>query len=226
MRVFVLLVALIATPVWGQELTLPEKVKGRPGQFIQVPATTKSEAVGWYVPDAGLELFPVNLLKDSKTAVVTANAPGTYRIVAFINPTTPVVVTTVVIEGVVPPKPVPPNPDPQPVDPLTASAQAAYGADSDPNKAHSLKQLIALYTQVSRSVPQAITWQVMRDQVMEAAKTLGVSGRLQAVQGLIADEIFAKEFPSDLTLALDDAGRQKAAKAFARAAKVLEGIQP
>lgn len=77
-----LLLALVALPLAAQELKLPAEVKGKPGEFVVISATTTDPQVRWFGIDAGLNLFPAHLLKDSKTAVVTALVPGRYRVLA------------------------------------------------------------------------------------------------------------------------------------------------
>lgn len=74
-----LLFAVVAN---GQSVKLPDKVQGEPGQFIQIPSTTDCAAVKWFSPDKGLNVFPVQLLKDTKTAVVSGPV-GTYRLYAY-----------------------------------------------------------------------------------------------------------------------------------------------
>lgn len=67
----------------GPFIELPKRVEGPVAGFLQVRATTNGKAVEWYVVDPGLNLFPVDLLKDTRTAVVSAPTAGQYRIVAF-----------------------------------------------------------------------------------------------------------------------------------------------
>lgn len=119
MKRAILVLLLLALPLPAQDITLPEKIEGKPGSFVRVPATTKGEIVRWRA-DEGLNLFPVELLKDSKTAVVTAAAPGTYRIwcwTAINGIPSEAAESKVVIGGpgpVPPVPPVPPGPDPVP----------------------------------------------------------------------------------------------------------------
>lgn len=119
--VFALASVLLAGVVWGAELKLPAEVKGEPGDFIQVPADTTGKDVRWLSLDTGLKVFPSSLLKDSKTAVVTAQKPGRYRLLAYTSdekgPSEPAI-AVVVIAGVEPvPPPTPPVPPVPPVPP-------------------------------------------------------------------------------------------------------------
>jgi hypothetical protein len=114
---------LLSTFTWtiqGQQIKLPLVIKGKPGEFIRVPAVTDGVNVGWYSVTPGLNIFPVDLLKDSKTAVVTAIAPGKYKLIAYTalnnNVTVPPAECIVEIgDGLpIPPDPVnPPDPKPQ-----------------------------------------------------------------------------------------------------------------
>src|SRR5260370_1136798 len=75
-------VAYTADPPAAPYVKLPATVKGEPGAFIQISADTNGTTVSWAVVDPGLNLFPVSLLKDSKTAVVSTGTPGSYRVYA------------------------------------------------------------------------------------------------------------------------------------------------
>ena len=94
-------------------LTLPEVVTGKPGAFIKVSATTNGREVRWQALDDGLNVFPGEMLKDSKSTVVTGEA-GEHRLMAYTAladvPSDPAV-CIVRITG--PPKPEP-KPDPRP----------------------------------------------------------------------------------------------------------------
>ena len=115
-RLSVALVLFLAASARGQTITLPAEVKGEPGAFLSVPATTDGKVVRWVAMDAGLNLFPVELLKDSKTAVVIG-AKGRYRLLAYTAvgdvPSSPAICTVIIGEAPpVPPGPTPPDPKP------------------------------------------------------------------------------------------------------------------
>ena len=78
-RLSVALILFLATQASAQSLTLPAEVKGDPGAFLSVPATTDGKAVRWVALDPGLNVFPVELLKSSMTAVVSG-PKGRYRL--------------------------------------------------------------------------------------------------------------------------------------------------
>ncbi len=139
--------ALLSLPGAAPELKLPAEVKAEPAEFARVPAETTGKQVKWISLDRGLALFPVDLLKDSRTAVVTARNPGRYRLLAVTAAgdeiSDPAICTVVVGE---PPAPEPgpaPGPTPQP-SPLarawvvvieetseSAASRGAFWADRD-----------------------------------------------------------------------------------------------
>lgn len=93
---------------FAQQVTLPPEIHGQPGQFISIPSVTDCKSVQWVVLDAGLNLFPVELLRDTTTAVVSANSPGKYRVLAYAakgDVASKPVITTVIIGD--PPEPLP-----------------------------------------------------------------------------------------------------------------------
>lgn len=105
----------------GPSLTLPAEVYGVAGQPIRVPATTNGKVVRWYAPDAGLAIYPPEMARDTRTAVVWA-ANGRYRLVAWTakgGTATEAAVCWILVgevppvpPGPVPPGPVPPGPNP------------------------------------------------------------------------------------------------------------------
>jgi hypothetical protein len=121
MRILAASLLLFCGPLWADpNITLPAEVAGQPAAFIQVPATTKGKTVRWVSIDPGLNLFPAELLKDTRTAVVSASAPGRYRLLAYssLNGEPTEAAQCVVVVGTpeptppVPPGPQPPGPQP------------------------------------------------------------------------------------------------------------------
>lgn len=117
MRLCLLVLMLLASPAFGQTLKLPTEVKGEPGAFVPIKAETDCATVKWIAIDAGLNLFPVELLKDTKTAVVSSTKAGRYRVFAVAAkgdiPTDPAI--CVVVIGTPTPGPTPdPGPGPTP----------------------------------------------------------------------------------------------------------------
>lgn len=107
---------------FGEHIELPREVRGSPGSFIKVPATTTGATVRWHAVDANLNLFPVELLRDTKTAVVIGMVPGRYKLLAWtaVNGEPTHAAECVVVIGDPPPVPPvpppvpPPEPDPAP----------------------------------------------------------------------------------------------------------------
>lgn len=230
-RAGVLLLLLLTAPAWAQSVRLPAEAKGEPGAFVKVPADTDGAHVRWYSPDRGLQLFPVELLKDSKTAVVTATAPGRYRLVAWTAkgdvPSDPAVCVVVIGEpGPEPgPGPTPPVP-PVPPDPLTKTLQAAYDRETDAKKTELKASLAALYRQGAEvaSKPEITTWGQLFNVMKSAATTLGVSGKLPVVQEAVATDL-KDRLPTDGTKTLTTDDRVLAAQTFKRIAGALEGVK-
>lgn len=143
-----LLALLIAAPLWAATITLPATVTGEPGAFISIPATTDGKEVRWYALDKGVNLFPTALLKDTKTAVVTAPKAGRYRVIAWTatGDVPSEAASTVVVVGEPGPDPGPgPGPTPGPDSPLKKAIDAAFAAETDPAKAAQIKYLASVY---------------------------------------------------------------------------------
>ncbi len=129
--------------------TLPATVSGDAGTFIPVVAQTEQEEVRWYSPDAGLSVFPPELLTNKKATVVVANKAGRYRLICWTAtlqnakayPT--VHASTVIVIGTPPPEPdpkppVPPDPPdpptPEPTDDFYKGLKAAWNKESIADK--------------------------------------------------------------------------------------------
>lgn len=213
-------------------IQLPSTVKGEPGDFITVKATTNGKIVRWYTPDKGLSVIPSELLRDPKTAIVYSKKPGKYRLLAYTaagdEPSD--LAECVVTIGEPPPGPDPgpqPGPEPGPVDPLVKKLQDAYNADSDPQKASLPAKLASLYrhgSDIAGSMSIA-TWDGLFSSMSKQASESGVAGKLSKVQAVIRDEVLSA-FPTDRTKPLDQDGRVMAKVALMRAATLVEKIKP
>jgi hypothetical protein len=112
---------LACSALLAADLTLPQSVSGDVGDFITVKAVTTAPIVKWYSIDAALKLFPTDLLKDTKSAVVIGKAAGSFRLLAYTSdasgPSDPQV-CLVTVGPPVPPGPGPgPGPGPDPPTP-------------------------------------------------------------------------------------------------------------
>jgi hypothetical protein len=111
------LAAVVAAAAAPPVVTLPAEVTGDVGSFVAVRASVTEAKVVKFVPlDAGLNVFPADLLADKTATVVTAGKPGRYRILAYSGnadgPSEPATVTVVI--GGSPPVTDPGKPDPKP----------------------------------------------------------------------------------------------------------------
>ena len=135
--------------VVGQQVTLPQEIHGQPGQFISIPSVTDCKSVQWVVLDAGLNLFPVELLRDTTTAVVSANNPGKYRVLAYAakgDAASKPVITTVIIGD-------PPEPPPdETTSKLTRELKSLYVSLSEDDKQGKVKKLSGLYASFATTV--------------------------------------------------------------------------
>lgn len=233
---------LVLTPIlsWGEDslIKVPARVVGQANDFIKVGAETNCKTVRWIPIDFGLRIFPVDLLKDTRTAVVIASAPGSYRLLAYTAlgdvPSEPHICEVVIVgPGPVPPNPTPPGPGPtpphppQPVDPFVNALQAAYMAETAADKAKTKADLLAIYKTVGPQIAGAAnvtTWGMLFAKMEESAKVNGISGKLMSVQTAIQSEL-RKFLPDDTTKPLDEAGRKLAGEMFSYVAKALEAVK-
>lgn len=215
------MINLIVALLCSQTLTLPEAVSGRPGSFIQVEAKTDCKNVEWVILDSGLELFPVNLLINTRTAVVTGQAPGVYRLLAYGAvgdvPTKPAITTITIGDGT------PPEPEKTG---LQRKLETLFKADMDEEKAKAVKA----YAQVFRALAQAAT-----DEKIKTAGELFKIGSIAASNVLnekqittIRDEIggyLNSKLSTEVAHLLTAEDRKKAVAEFTTIAKILEVLK-
>lgn len=117
--------------------SVPPEVKGSVGDFISVRAESKNP-VQWHSINNNLKLFPVELLRDTKTAIVTATKPGRYELLCWTaegnEPSRAARVVIIVIDenDPSPPEPKPPVPPVPPVPPdssFYSDLKRLYDAD-------------------------------------------------------------------------------------------------
>jgi len=140
------MISLILSAMLAQQITLPPEIHGMPGAFISIPSATDGKQVQWFVLDKGLNLFPVELLKDSKTCVVTTTIEGRYRVLAYTaagdNPSKPAI--TLVIIGS-PPAPEPEPDNPEEASKLSREIRAIYRALNEDDKQAKAQKLAVIY---------------------------------------------------------------------------------
>jgi len=119
--------------------------------------------------------------------------------------------------------PIPPIP---PTDPFVQALQTAYASEADTQRATIKSNLAALYRQAAAPtfLASQATWGTLFDAMAAASKTLGVAGKLPAVQTAIGADLKVR-LPVKRDQALDDAGRQQAAVTFSRVAAALEAVK-
>jgi len=209
--------------VVGQQVTLPQEIHGQPGQFISIPSVTDCKSVQWVVLDAGLNLFPVELLRDTTTAVVSANSPGKYRVLAYAakgDLASKPVITTVIIGD-------PPEPTPAPdetTSKLTKELKSLYVSLTEDEKQSKVTKLSSLYASFATTVKG--------EEVQTAGELLGLCkeavGRvlspsdLREIRVRIQSELV--NFPTDPDAKLDEKLKKMISGKFLEISKALERI--
>lgn len=138
-----ILLAIFHAPV----IELPKEISGQPNAFISIPAKTDGNTVKWLTPDKGLNIFPVELLKDTKTLVVTG-PEGRFRVYAYTSdqngPSDAAMCTIIVGSN---PAPDPVNPvDPANPDKTSDIAEAAKKEDKE-----AVKWLVQFYEELAKA---------------------------------------------------------------------------
>lgn len=100
-------------------ISIPKELTGDVGSFVEIKAVTNGQIVKWAVLNQqGLNLFPMDLLKDTTTAVAVANKEGIFYLHAWtaLNNVPSELVTCKITIGnppqPIPPQPIPPQPNP------------------------------------------------------------------------------------------------------------------
>lgn len=214
------MISLLLALAFNQSIILPENITGRPGSFIQVEAKTDCKVVEWVLLDAGLELFPVNLLANTKTAVVTSTTPGVYRLLAYGAtgdiPSKPAIVTITI------------GTPPEPADKseIYKRIETLFKADTDAEKLSQAKA----YAGVFRALAQAA-----QDEKIKTAGELFKIGSLAATNVLtekqitsVRDEIggyLNSKLNTETAHLLTAEDRKKCASEFLTIAKILEALK-
>ena len=214
------MISLLLALAFNQSIILPENITGRPGSFIQVEAKTDCKVVEWVLLDSGLELFPVNLLANTKTAVVTSTTPGVYRLLAYGAtgdiPSKPAIVTITI------------GTPPEPADKseICRRIETLFKADTDAEKITQAKA----YAGVFRALAQAAA-----DEKVKTAGELFKIGSLAATNVLtekqitsIRDEIggyLNSKLNTETAHLLTAEDRKKCASEFLTIAKILEALK-
>ena len=207
--------------VVGQQVTIPLEIHGQPGQFISIPSVTDCKSVQWVVLDAGLNLFPVELLRDTTTAVVSANSPGKFRVLAYAakgDVASKPVITTVIIGD--PPEPLPDETTSK----LTRELKSLYVSLSEDDKAGKVTKLSGLYASFASTVKG--------EEVQTAGELLGLCKEatarvlspsdLREIRVRLQSEMSG--FPTDADTKLDDKIKKVISGKFMEISRSLERI--
>ena len=194
-------------------IELPAKVSGQPGAFISVPAKTESKLVKWVSIDKGLNIFPVDLLKDSKTLVVTSQIQGVYRLFAYVGdgfgPSDPAFTSVVIGDEPAPAPPVNPDND------IRAAA-----AKEDKEQ---VKWLSMFYDELAKEC-QKNDYEYLTDVFKAAKATINkqfMENELANLRDVIGKRLNQK-LPKDGTLKLDQKLRDLLTSEFNQIAKELK----
>jgi len=207
----------------GQQVTLPQEIHGQPGAFISIPSVTDCKSVQWVVLDSGLNLFPVELLRDTTTAVVSANNPGKYRVLAYAakgDAASKPVITTVIIGD--PPEPIP-TPD-ETTSKLQKELKSLYVSLTEDDKQGKVNKLSSLYASFASTVKG--------EEVQTAGELLGLCKEavarvlspsdLREIRVRIQSELV--NFPTDPDAKLDEKIKKMISGKFLEISKALERI--
>jgi hypothetical protein len=111
-------------------ISLQPALGGEIGDILQLTAATNGSNVRWIVSDPGLQMIPVIVLKDSKTAVLIGKKAGVYRVWAYTSqgdmPTEPAVCIVTIAGGAPPAPPAPPTPPTPPTPPAPVTKTNAF----------------------------------------------------------------------------------------------------
>lgn len=219
-------------------ISLPAEVRGEPGDFLKIPATTIGAEVRWYAVDTGLKLFPADQLRDSKTAIAIAIKPGKYRLIAWTaiqgTPTDAAVCLVIIGNSPGPgPEPgpnppPPPPPPPPPVDPIFQGLALAFSTDPAPaaDKAKYRDVLAGVYNQIGELAFNAEVQTIgqLYNKLRDAAKILLPDNALRGVREVVATEFQAK-LPTRPETLMDHANRELCLKQFKRMAELVRMLR-
>lgn len=217
------MITLILAAMLAQQITLPHQIIGMPGAFISIPSTTDCKQVQWVVLDKGLNLFPVELLKDSKTCVVTTTVEGKYRVLAYTaagdNPSKPAI--TLVIIGN-PPAPEPEPDNPEEASKLSREIRAIYRALNEDDKLLKAQNLATVYKLLASIAKdkQIVTCGELLGRAKEESIKVLKADDIKEIRDLISTKFVG--FPDDPAVIITAEMRLKFAAVFMDVSKAIE----
>lgn len=205
----------------GQQVALPQEIYGQPGAFISIPSVTDCKSVQWVVLDAGLNLFPVELLRDTTTAVVSANSSGKFRVLAYAakgDVASKPVITTVIIGD--PPEPAPDETTSK----LIRELKSLYVSLSEDDKQGKVTKLSGLYASFASTVKgeEVQTAGELLALCKEATARVLSPSDLREIRVRLQSEMSG--FPVDPDAKLDDKIKKVISGKFMEISKALERI--
>jgi hypothetical protein len=244
MRTCVLVLLLVAATAAGQEpvVKLPAAVKGEVGDYIVVKAETDSPVVKWKVLSTNLKMFPMELLKDTKTAVFHSTQPGKYRVMAWTaKGDVPSDAAECSIEVLAtgplppppppPPPPGPPNPPPPPPGPTDPFAQRIADAvktdkatDADKKATATAMQGFYLSCKSNMDNKAFTTVGAFLASYWKVSAALAEKDACAEARRLCGEKVYGL-FGEDADATLDDALRAKAAILFDQLAKIWGNLR-
>jgi hypothetical protein len=114
-------------------------IKSKPAQFVTISTNLSGDIVKYVTLDAGLSVFPSELLADKKKTVVVAAKNGVYKILAYSAkdnvPSDPVIINLIISDNDNPP-------DINIFDEYVVKFKRLYDLESSPNKRNDLEEMI------------------------------------------------------------------------------------
>ena len=114
-------------------------IKSKPAQFVTISTSLSGDIVKYVTLDAGLSVFPSELLADKKKTVVVAAKNGVYKILAYTAkdniPSDPVIINLIISDNDNPP-------DVNIFDEYVVKFKRLYDLETSPNKQKDLQEMI------------------------------------------------------------------------------------
>lgn len=114
-------------------------IKSKPAQFVTISTSLSGDIVKYVTLDAGLSVFPSELLADKKKTVVVAAKNGVYKILAYTAkdnvPSDPVIINLIISDNDNPP-------DINIFDEFVVKFKRLYDLETSPNKQKDLQEMI------------------------------------------------------------------------------------
>lgn len=131
-----MLAYLVALSLFAQSSI---EIKSKPAQFVTISTSLSGDIVKYVTLDAGLSVFPSELLADKKKTVVVAAKNGVYKILAYSAkdnvPSDPVIINLIISDN-------DNSPDVNIFDEYVVKFKRLYDLETSPNKQKDLEEMI------------------------------------------------------------------------------------